>query len=334
MGAGCCRPEETSHSYDTRWTCCDCMFVSCSMCCFCCMPQSCFNTYMPIELREHAALTEKLTSFVNDPVERQDVELYEEAYRENDAARLASGKPIGVVWEEIYRELQTGDLILFRCTDTFGSYLVTAYTGEFTHVGMVVVRKSRGSQSKKVMLLLESVSHADELYDFETDAPKSGVRQVDLLDRLTTSNSHYFGVVKLRYPSQEVYEQCKARAEAFMQSEKYKSYTNSKLDLCRVAFDCGALGHNQDTRDSYFCSQLVCKAMQEAGIVSEELNAAATSPSDFFQHDLRFVNGIQVDALYYMQRPDSVVPATPGTVPRQVAMGAALGTFTRRLKQS
>lgn len=320
--------------YDTRWTCGECCFTLCSSCCFCFMNQKCFNTYVPLELLEHRALVERLSEYVNDEEQLEDLRLYEEAYRQNDSARLLSNRPIATCWEEIHKELQTGDVILFRCTDTYGSYLVTAYTGEFTHVGMVVVRRDPVTK-KKLLLLLESVSHKDDLYDFETDTKKSGVRQVDLYDRLSTSASHYFGLVKLRYPSPEIYAECQRRFEEFTSSEGYKEYNSSKLALLRAAFNEGAVDHNQERQESYFCSQLICKALQEAGVVDENFNAAATTPSDFFQYDLRFTNGIVADALYYMDRiqpPDEL--DQEHQPPQEVTMIQRIGapTPTRRLK--
>lgn len=302
------------------------------------MSHQCFNTYVPIEILEHRALVGRLSEYVSSPEEAEELRLYEEAYRESDSARLNSNRPIATSWEDILKDLQTGDLILFRCTDTYGSYLVTAYTGEFTHIGMVIVRRDPSTR-RKLLLLLESVSHVDGLYDYETDTQKSGVRQVDLYDRLTSSASHYFGVVKLKYPSVEVYTESQRRLEEFTASEGYKEYNGSKAALLRAAFNDGAVDVPQDRQASYFCSQLICRALQEAGISDEKLNAAATTPSDFFQHDLRFKNGVTVDALYYMDRLNASDPEMEGdsasTAPPQAQrMGAPADQrpHTRRLK--
>jgi len=186
-------------------------------------------------------------------------------------------------------------------------FLVTRFTGEFTHIGVVVVR--RNAENEKLILLFESVSEEDDLVDYETGTTKAGVRQVDLEHRLNDSESHYFAVMKLRYPSKECREGVQQRMEEFARSEARKDYNYNKLDLCRVAFDCGVIGHNKNNSKSYFCSQLVCKALQVSGVIdSEGVNPAKTDPNDYFQHDLPFVNGIEVDAIYYippMHHPSS-----------------------------
>lgn len=340
MGGSCCRAAApithhgVSSPYDTRWTCGECCFTLCASGCYCCMSQQCFDNYLPIEIVEYRALVDRLSTFVNTREELEELRLYEEAYRESDSARLRANRPIATSWDDIFRELQTGDLILFRCTDTYGSYLVTAYTGEFTHIGMVIVRRDPVTR-RKLLLLLESVSHSDDLFDWETNVQKSGVRQVDLYDRLSSSASHYYGVVKLRFPSPEVQAEVQRRVEEFTASEGYKDYNGSKAALLRAAFNDGVVDTPQDRQPAYFCSQLICKALQEAGISDENLNAAATIPSDFFQHDLRFKSGFTVDALYYM---DKIIPATPGpdsdgetaaAPPQTQRMG---GPVTRRLK--
>lgn len=316
--------------YDTRWTCGECCLTTCGLVgLYLCTRGDGARQYMPLELREFYAINDLSTGRAEAPYNRDEVERRIAAYQQEDKLRMAAKLPIAVSWYETRPRLQTGDMILFRCTDTYGSYSVTATTGEFTHIGLVVLEFDE--HNRKAILLFESVSDAkDRLEDYETGAVKSGVRQVDLEDRLLSSTSHYYGVVKLRYPSAERELDVRRRLKRFTRREARKLYDHNKLNLCHVAFnrvslchtacDCGdvsaasAASGAGDYPERYFCSQLVCKALQEAGVLDQNrLNAADTSPSDFFQHNLPLVNGVEVEALYYMARLDhpSVAEAAP-----------------------
>jgi hypothetical protein len=284
--------------YDTRWSCGECFFTLFSVLFFKCMAPECFRTYTPLELKEFYAIHDLQTQY-NPDVEHKRIEEQLGLYIQEDQLRAEARMPIATSWVDIRPNLQTGDLVFFRCTDSYGSFLVTRFTGEFTHIGVVIVRRT--GPREKFILLFESVSEEDDLVDYETGTTKAGVRQVDLENRLNSSESHYFAVMKLRYPSKECQEIVQKRIEDFAKKEARKSYNHSKLDLCRVACDCGMIGHNKNSSKAYFCSQLVCKALQVAGVLdSEGVNPAKTDPNDYFQHDLPFINGIGVDAIYYM----------------------------------
>lgn len=289
-------------TYDTRWGCGECFFTMFSMVCFKFMAPECFKTYTPLELREFYAIHELQTQF-NPELDKSQIESRIQMYIEEDQLRTEAKMPIATSWLDIRPRLETGDLVFFRCTDSYGSFLVTRFTGEFTHIGMVLVRRT--DRGEKVILLFESVSEPDDLIDYETGVTKEGVRQVDLEWRLRDCESHYFAVMKLRYPNRECQAAVQTRLEDFAKREAKKLYNHSKTDLCRVAFDCKVIGRASNSTKDYFCSQLVCKAMQVAGILdSEGVNPAMTGPNDYFQHELPFVNGISVDAIYYMPTLD------------------------------
>lgn len=155
-------------------------------------------------------------------------------------SRIKCKTPAVVRWAELYAELETGDLVLFRCSDTYGSSLVTEFTGEWSHVGMVVILygepNSHTGRRKKYILLWESVSHSDDLVDFATNEPTSGVRLVDLKRRLLSSPSHYYGIVKFRHVSEERREAITENFRIVHDSSRNLPYDSNKLNLCRVAY--------------------------------------------------------------------------------------------------
>jgi hypothetical protein len=245
------------------------------------------------------------------------------AWHELQANRVASEVPTVGTWADIHPELSTGDLIFFRCSDTYGSALVTLFTGEWSHIGMVVVVHGQPSRvtgrRPKHILLWESVSHPDGLEDFGTREEAAGVRLVDLKKRLLTSPSHYYGVAKFAHASLERQRQICAEFVRIFMRESGKPYSHSKLRLCRVALDCGALGHNTMERrpSRYFCSELVCRTLQELGVISADVKAARSCPTDFWSYRYPFERGSRTAVLYYMPRLEH--PACPSVQNAELA---------------
>ena len=283
-------------------------FVSgmCILFCHPCAPRYFLDGEPPAELEEYYAVCENWNKYT---------EAERAAWLSLGKARLIGHKPTVSQWRHIYPRLTTGDLVFFRCSDVCGSSLVTLFTGRWSHVGMVVVLYSppdkHTRKRSKVILLWESVSHEDGLPDFTTGDFSSGVRLVDLKQRLLSSASHEYGIAKLSHTSIERPKEITQEFIAFHRDAVRRKYDGDKLHLCRVALDCGVLGHNSQVRrpHKYFCSQLVCHTMQEIGLIPETVNGARTSPTDFWSYDLVLRGGSAMEALYFMPRLDHAVCA-------------------------
>lgn len=229
------------------------------------------------------------------------------AFHDLQKARIDNKEPIGLTWDDLVEQLHTGDLILFKGSG-LGSVLITSFTGRWSHVGMVFTKvikvenpHGRGTTEQKLILLWESVSHPDECVDIVTNSYKDGVRLVDLRKRLLKCDSPYFGVVRLKIPTSHR-AQIQHRFEDFYTREIWKPYEPNKMNLIRVALDCGAMGHNQQETTTYFCSKLVCETLKHMGVIPEETNSARVCPTDFWEYPLRLKRPYRVEALIYMQR--------------------------------
>ena len=170
--------------------------------------------------------------------------------------------------------MQTGDLVLFRGVG-IGSALIAAFTGRFSHVGMVYAQEGR-------VYLWESVSHSDHMRDEFTGRYESGVRLVDLKRRLATSDSPFFGVVRLGGDGDR--NELNARFTDFYRREMWtrRPYETSTFHLVRAGLDC-VLGHNAaHDRSNYFCSKLVTETYIHMGLLPGDVNSGRTVPLDFW----------------------------------------------------
>lgn len=238
------------------------------------------------------------------------------AFHEIQRERIDNREPIAQSFDDLVNWLETGDIILFQGSGVF-SNIISTFTGRWTHSALVVVRMTNlrmvggGVIQGKNILLVESVSHADHNVDVNTDTYKGGVRMVDLKKRLIHSDSPYFGVVKLKMSVKRKAHYARA-FESFYEKEAWKNYEPNPVNLVRVAFDCGALGHNDRDTSSYFCSKLVCEALEHMGIVSKTVNSARTAPTDFWDYRLKLEDGCSVQALIFVPRiQDEEPPKDP-----------------------
>lgn len=263
----------------------------CCLCCFCvypCLPHRGGGGY-PSALHELEDFTSTQALLDQDNLA---------AYHELQNTRVAQHEPIAMQWEDLVDSLETGDLVLFKGSGV-GSVLITTFTGRWSHVAMVYTKCV--DRENKVVLLWESVSHPDECLDVPTQTFKDGARLVDLRQRLLKSDSPYYGIVKVKIPSR-LRRGIQLRFEQFVKSEIHKPYEPNRMNLVRVAFDCGLLGHNERTKDSYFCSKLIGETLAYVGVVSPDVNSSLICPTDFWDYTLKLHNGCRVQTLIFMPR--------------------------------
>jgi hypothetical protein len=262
---------------------------------------------LPAEIRELIEVTRYWDAISLD--DRQ-------AFNELQCEHVRSKRAIAVWWDQVRDSLHTGDILLMR-GKSIGSKLIRWFTGEWSHASMVRVELYNDPDVGlcKRLLLWESVSHADDCVDVLTGTRKSGVRLVDMRERLLNCDSDYFGIVRLGLvrpagmPDAEYKRQEAAldkfvdeRFRRFSSAEYMKPYEPSRFQLMRVAFECGSLlGQMPRERRSYFCSKLVCDTLVYLRLLPHEVNPARACPTDFWDYDL-LLQGVCVKSLNYMPR--------------------------------
>lgn len=294
-----------------------CTFGRCMCCIFCCciypcIPYKCGGSY-PQPLRELAEFNAE-----QDTLSAEEVDAYNQLQR----ARIDNHEPIAQGFDDIVTELETGDIVLFQGSN-LSSNLISIFTGRWTHVGMVFVKVANLETpdgrvvQNKMILLLESVSHPDGCMDVATNSYKDGVRLVDLKNRLKDSDSPFFGVVKLRVSTTSRRERLNTEFERFYNNEGWKRYEPNKMNLIRVAFDCGAFGHNENDTSTYFCSKLVCEALEHMGVIEKNVNSARVCPTDFWDYKIQLKSGARVQSLIFLPRLQEISQTAPAVAPRR-----------------
>lgn len=275
----------------------------CVLCCFPVIPSSCIAGRLPQELEDFMNFQRNYEDHTH-----QDFSVFEAI----QAARLKAGAPRTVFLEDIEKSLDTGDVVFFVTVDEIGSALVKVYTGQWTHVAMVVKlteQRPNGKTSQK-LLLWESVSSADGCLDYYTRRPKAGIRLVGLRARLKSSPSLYYGVLRLGHTNVKL-SKIRREFERYRALTSEYGYDHNKLHLLRAAFnfDISPLGHNTPTiKSNKFCSQLVAETWEETGIFEKEAdsNNAEVTPADIWSRRLNLAKDSWVDSMYLVPRLEFV----------------------------
>jgi hypothetical protein len=251
-------------------------------------------------------------------------------YQNMQRDRVRNKLPLALAWDDFFAkesddnddEFATGDLVLMRGSGIGSVAIRAALGGEWSHVGMIYVRKRRNPDTGKLkrhILLFESVSHADEgIYDVISGECKGGVRLVDLKQRLIQCDSPYYGIVKLgpdqrslsdlrsdgHMDDEQLEEAWRRRAQKrfsrFAHQEYTKTYEPHYGNLMHVAFDCVGSAHAHD-RESFFCSKLIAETYIEMGLLPDKIVAGEVAPRDFWSYQLPLQHR-KVIGLYYMAR--------------------------------
>lgn len=187
-------------------------------------------------------------------------------------------------YADIRDELQTGDVVLFDGKGPISWSIKRFTNGPWSHVGIVLVRKSR-------VLLWESTTLSD-LPDVETGVARTGVMVVNLSARI----AQYSGRCAIRRVNGP---RPASRLEALQElygKINHRPYEESTLELVRAAYD-GWWGTNREDLSSIFCSELVGESFQALGFVSEKIPSNEYTPVDFSEQ-ARGYESVQLLAPY------------------------------------
>jgi hypothetical protein len=275
------------------------------LCFLCCCLVPCVpgvtRGHQPQALRELDELLRMQTQGTLTPRVRENFNVLQKA-------RVKNQHPRADFWEDVYPLLKTGDLVLSRGVGSVSSACITAFTGRFSHVGMVY-----RSAPDAPVLLWESVSHLDGCLDECTRSFKVGVWLVDLDLRARNANSPYFALVRLicRKGDRERFNKL---FREFSAHEHHKPYEKNLGDLCRLGLDCGTAGsgvYRTEDSHSYFCSELVCETYKALGLLSAGFNSSRWCPSDFVSYDLPLQGGCRVREIVFTYPPVTGTEAAP-----------------------
>jgi hypothetical protein len=183
-------------------------------------------------------------------------------------------------YENVRGEMKTGDVILFSGKGKFSDIIKWRFRKPYSHVAMVLTANMGAGMGQSVLVIESTMSSS--MPDVETGAVVKGV-QIHWLSKLI---EFYNGGCKawwlpLKFPLEE-------------DEERRMTSWLRQVHNSRVPYDlCQAIGAGINFWDSFlendadfsrlFCSELVTKALQVAGRVSEEVNPSETAPHEVLE---------------------------------------------------
>lgn len=185
------------------------------------------------------------------------------------------------MYQKIRHKMKTGDVIAFSGKGHF-SNIIKGYTdSDISHVGIVYsAHNIRGKQRIKIM---ESTT-LNSIADCDTGEFVKGVQKQFLSDRLASYDGQAYWY-KLK-PALD------SKRQLFMLqwlSDKHgKKVPYDTLQAIGSAADkLDFLGfENEPDFSSLFCSELVCKGLQIAGVVDENINPSEQTPADVVSYSI------------------------------------------------
>ena len=176
-----------------------------------------------------------------------------------------------MMYEEIRDHLRTGDVIGFSGKGRASNIIKAGTFCDISHVGMVY--KTLGDR----VVIMESTS-LNDIADCETGEFIKGVQKQYLSDRLDTYDGQVYW-----YPLNKPIENDIAMIGWLADVH------GKKVPYDTVQAICSALDilvpDNKEDFTRLFCSEMVCRALQLGGVVSDELNASEQTPADVIKYD-------------------------------------------------
>jgi hypothetical protein len=180
------------------------------------------------------------------------------------------------VYEQSREQMKTGDVIAFSGKAGFSSLIKWATNSPYSHVGMVLTAHLGGGFGESV-LIIESTTETD-LTDVDNRQVIKGVQLHWLSKRIKMYEGEVFWVpLKDPLPPEGSVEMEAWLRKTHNQKVPYDSVQvmGAGLDL----FERLGLG-NQPDFSKLFCSELVARALQIAGVVDPNLSASEQTPKD------------------------------------------------------
>ena len=196
---------------------------------------------------------------------------------ERSEANLIPRTPSNLEIYEQYRpEMQTGDLIAFSGNAGFSNVIKWATRSPYSHVAMVV-KSNLGSGFGDSILVMESTLQTSVL-DANNKKAIKGIQMHWLSKRIDLyEGSVYWVGLKNPLPPEK-----KAEMESWLRKTHNEKVPYDYVQIYNAAIDWfDEVGlSNQPEFSRIFCSELVAKALQIAGVIDSNLNASEQTPDD------------------------------------------------------
>jgi hypothetical protein len=185
--------------------------------------------------------------------------------------------------KEICQIVRSGDIILFSGA-SWTSWFVTMFcASRYSHIGIVYRAPGQPPQ------LFESIKSDDDgspNCDVRTGKHRVGVRLVDLKLLLKSFRGYAIAVRTLTTPatmaiSEHMDEHMTKSIARSIERYGYLPYEHRWFNFVVARYNFMRL--NVDEPDALFCSELVARCFQEAGLLSPERSSVQYLPDDFSQ---------------------------------------------------
>lgn len=179
-------------------------------------------------------------------------------------------------YEQHRPQMKTGDVIAFSGNTGFSDLIKWATGSTFSHVGIVLKLELKGGFGDSVMIV-ESTTETSHQDASDTELIK-GV-QMSWLSKRTLMYDGAVWWVPLHHP---LPPEGRTRAEAWLRETHNQRVPYDTIQVMGAGLDLfDRLGlHNEEDISRLFCSELVTKALKEAGVVPDDLSASEQTPAD------------------------------------------------------
>lgn len=179
-------------------------------------------------------------------------------------------------YEHYRHQIQNGDVIAFSGSDISSDIIKQATHSHYSHVGIVLDVNMDGAFGQSI-LIVESTTEVRQRDAFGKQVIK-GVQ----IHFLSTRLEMYEGDVWWVPQREKLSSEGLAKMQAWLRQTYNQKVPYDYVQVCGAGLDeFDGLGcENKRDFSSLFCSELVTKALQEAGVVSSDINPSEQTPQN------------------------------------------------------
>jgi hypothetical protein len=175
-------------------------------------------------------------------------------------------------------QMKPGDIIAFSGKDIPAQVVKLATKSQYVHIAIVAWVDQRAGQNDGILI---AESHIDiSLPSVGTGDRRLGVQFQWLSDRLTTQPGPIWWIPLQTTLAPEGEGQLRHWLQ-LTEEQKVPYDFKQAIGVGLGALGFGSLNREDDA--AYFCSELVVRALQEAGVLDRQINPAAKTPADVIQ---------------------------------------------------
>lgn len=185
------------------------------------------------------------------------------------------------MYADVRNKMKTGDVISFSGKGRTSNLIKWRTGSDISHVGMVMETEFNNAFGQRV-LIIESTS-LNNIPDIKTGEFIKGVQMQQLSKRLDSYDGQAYWH-KLNTPLSCSGERKMLQWLSTQHNKKVPYDTFQAIGAGADFFDKFGIVNAPDF-SSLFCSELVCKALQLAGIVSDMVNPSEETPADVVRYE-------------------------------------------------